>query len=169
MAPVSPQKIPLTEKLLSQLDFNNRVVGLNLDGSLRTVPVDPKARDWFLRDSSTPGFAVRVTRSGLRFYAERKLAGRPCRFDCGKWGDASDSTSLTKARKTAGAALAKMVLGQDPNLERKKAIAEVVAERKKARMTIGFIMERDAQRMEAGVAVHAFVRSESDAGRAGGT
>lgn len=148
MAPVSPQKIPLTEKILSQLDFNNRVVGLNLDGSLRTVPVDPKARDWFLRDSSTPGFAVRVTRSGLRFYAERKLAGRPCRFDCGKWGDASDSTSLTKARKTAGAALAKMVLGQDPNLERKKAIAEVVAERKKARMTIGFIMERDAQRME---------------------
>lgn len=148
MAPVSPQKIPLTEKVLGQLDFNNRVVGLSPDGSLHTVPVDPKATDWFLRDASMPGFAVRVTRSGLRFYAERKLAGRPCRFDCGKWGSASDSTSLTKARKAAGAALAKMVLGQDPNLERKKAIAEVIEERKKSRMTVGFVMERDAQRME---------------------
>ena len=149
MAPVSPQKIPLTDKILSLLTFGNRVVGLNSDGSLRTVPMDIKARDWFLRDASMPGFAVRVTRSGLRFYAEKKLAGRPCRFDCGTWGGASDSTSLIKARKTAGAALAKMLLGQDPNLERKKAIAEVVAERKKARMTIGFIMERDAQRMES--------------------
>jgi integrase len=147
MAPISPQKIPLTDKILGQLKFENRVVGLNPDGSLRTIPTDLKARDWFLRDASMPGFAVRVTRSGLRFYAERKLAGRPCRFDCGTWGDSLVSTSLTKARKTASAALAKMLLGQDPNLEKKKAIAEVIEERKKANITVGFIMDRDAQRM----------------------
>ena len=147
MAPIAPQKIPLTDKILGLLKFENRVIGLNPDGSLRTVPTDQNARDWFLRDASMPGFAVRVTRSGLRFYAERKLAGRPCRFDCGTWGGSLDSTSLTKARKTASAALAKMLLGQDPNLEKKKAIAEVIEERKKANMTVGFMMDRDAQRM----------------------
>lgn len=46
------------------------------------------------------GFSVRVTRSGLRFYAERKLAGRPCRFDCGKWGSDAQCVSLTKAEKS---------------------------------------------------------------------
>ena len=110
MAPLSPQKVPLTEKLLEQLSFDKRVIGLAPDGSLITIPTNPKSTDWFLRDSTMQGFSVRVTQSGLRFYAERKLAGRPCRFDCGKWGGDAQSVSLTKARKIAGEALAKMVL-----------------------------------------------------------
>ena len=124
MAPVSPQKVPLTEKLLEQISFEKRVVGLAPDGALITVSTNPESTDWFLRDATMQGFSVRVTRSGMRFYAERKLAGRPCRFDCGKWGGGAQSVSLTKARKVASEALAKMLLNKDPNLEKKRAIAE---------------------------------------------
>lgn len=145
MAHLSPQKVPLTEKLLEQLSFERRVVGLASDGSLITVETNPQSKDWFLRDSTMRGFSVRVTRSGLRFYAERKLAGRPCRFDCGKWGSDAQCVSLTKAKKVAGEALAKMLLQKDPNLEKKKALAEIIEERKKARMTIGFMMDRDTE------------------------
>lgn len=144
MASETPQKLPLTDKLLSILSFENRVLGLNENGSLKTTPTPPGMTDWFLRDSSMPGFSVRVTRKGLRFYAERKLAGRPCRFDCGEW----PQTSLSKARKTAETALSKIKLGQDPNTERKKAIASVIDARERARLTFGFAMGRDAANHE---------------------
>ena len=137
----TPQKLPFTDKLLLALSFENRVLGRNDNGSLKTTPTPQSMTDWFLRDATMPGFSVRVTKKGLRFYAERKLAGRPCRFDCGEW----PQTSLTKARKTAEAALSKMKLGQDPNLEKKREIASVIDARARERLTFGFAMERDAK------------------------
>lgn len=139
---LSPQKVALTDEVLRALSFEKRVIGINPDdGSLNTVALLDGMTDWFLRDASMPGFSVRVTGKGKKFYAERKLAGRPCRFDCGSWPE----TSLAKARKTADAALAKMRLGQDPNLEKKKAVNEVIDARAKAQLTFGFIVARDAQ------------------------
>jgi integrase len=144
---IEPQKLILTDSLLQGIRFDRRVVGLEADGTLRTVDVPDGMTDWFLRDAKMAGFSVRVTGKGLRFYAQRKLAGRPCRFDCGAWPE----TSLTKARKTAEAALAKMQLGQDPNLEKKKAIAEVKLERSRAKETLGAVFARDI-----------LIRAESD-------
>ena len=140
MADEIPQKLPLTDRLLSSISFEHRVLGLNHDGSLNTALTPKSMTDWFLRDAVMPGFSVRITKKGLRFYAQRKLAGRPCRFDCGEW----PQTSLTKARKTAEMALSKMKLGQDPNIEKKKAVAAVIDARARAKLTFGFAMERDA-------------------------
>lgn len=140
---VTPSKLPITEALLDQIEFNHRIVGRNEDGSLKTIAFT--GNDWFLRDATMDGFCVRVTAKGMRFYAQRKLGGRPCLFQCGEWSKSGEKTSLTKARKTAEMALSKMRLGQDPNLEKKKAIAEVVRAREKAILTLGFVMERDAK------------------------
>lgn len=136
---IEPQKLILTDKLLEQIRFEQRIVGLKPDGSLQTIPVPEGMTDWFLRDAKLPGFSVRVTGKSLRFYAERKLAGRPCRFACGAWPE----TSIGKARKNAEHALAMMKLGQDPNLQKKKYIAEVKHERKLAKQTLGAMFAND--------------------------
>ena len=136
---IEPQKLILTDKLLEQIRFEQRIVGLQPDGSLQTIPVPEGMTDWFLRDAKLPGFSVRVTGKSLRFYAERKLAGRPCRFACGAWPE----TSIGKARKNAEHALAMMKLGQDPNLQKKKYIAEVKHERKLAKKTLGAMFAND--------------------------
>ncbi|GAB1393346.1 hypothetical protein MASR1M60_15090 [Rhodocyclaceae bacterium] len=136
---IDPQKLVLTEDLLKLVRFEERIIGQNPDGSLNTIPIPEGMTDWFLRDAKMPGFSVRVTGKGLRFYAQRKLAGQPCRVECG----ARPETSLTKARKNAEDALAKMKLGQDPNLEKKKAIAEVRQERQRTKETLGAIFARD--------------------------
>lgn len=137
---IDPQKLVLTDDLLERIRFDQRIVGRNADGSLKTVPLPEGMTDWFLRDAKLAGFAVRVTGKGLRFYAQRKLAGRPCRFDCGAWPE----TSLRNARRDAEEALSKMKLGQDPNLEKKKALAEVKQERARAKETVGVMFARDA-------------------------
>lgn len=136
---VDPQKLVLTDSILERIRFEQRVIGQNPDGSLKTIPVPDGMTDWFLRDAKLPGFAVRVTAKKITYYAQRKLAGRPCRFDCGAW----PKTSLTKARKTADEALGAMKGGRDPNLEKKKAIAEVRQERQRAKDTVGAVFARD--------------------------
>jgi integrase len=138
---IKPQKVLLTDAVLKKLRFEQRVIGMHPDGSLITVDPGPRMTDWFLGDSKMPGFLVRVTGKGLRFYAQRKLAGRPCRFDCG----AFPGTSLTKARESAGIALGYMRAGKDPNLVKKQNIAEVKAERIKAKQTVGFMFANDAK------------------------
>ena len=146
---IDPQKLVLTEDLLKLIRFEERIIGQHPDGSLKTIPIPEGMTDWFLRDAKLPGFSVRVTGKGLRFYAQRKLAGQPCRVECGAWPE----TSLTKARKNAEDALARIKLGQDPNLEKKKAIAEVRQERQRAKETLGAIFARDS-----------ITRAEIDAG-----
>lgn len=143
---IKPDKLPITEALLDLIDFKQRIIGRNEDGSLKTIPFS--GNDWFLRDASMDGFCVRVTAKGLCFYAQRKLGGRPCLFPCGDWHKTGEKTPLTKARKKAEMALAMMKLGQDPNLEKKKAIAEVVHAREKARLTFGLVVERNAKNKE---------------------
>ena len=104
---IDPQKLVLTEDLLKLIRFEERIIGQHPDGSLKTIPIPEGMTDWFLRDAKLPGFSVRVTGKGLRFYAQRKLAGQPCRVECGAWPE----TSLTKARKNAEDALARIKLG----------------------------------------------------------
>lgn len=142
-----PEKMEITDALLGALRFEERVIGLNPDGSLRTVRTPAGMTDWKIRDTKLLGFVVRITRGGIRFYAQRKLGGKPCVFDCDRW---SETNTLSKARKRADLALGMMRTGRDPNLERKKAVAEVVDARAKAKLTFGFALERDAKNMEDG-------------------
>lgn len=142
-----PQKVPLTDTLLGSIDFRHRILGIGDDGKQIIEQTPEGMTDWFLRDSILPGFAVRVTGKarpgqgeGISFYAQRKLAGKPCRYKCGEWPE----TSIKKARDIATKALGLMANGQDPNLEKKKAKAEVVAHRQQAKLTFGFIVARDA-------------------------
>jgi len=94
-------KIPFTEKTvqaIARLPFDQRPIGVDDGGALITEP--------------QPGFALRLTRAGARtWYAERKLAGRVCRFKCGDFA----TTALTKARDKAVLALAQIDQGIDPN------------------------------------------------------
>lgn len=142
-----PRKVTLTDNLLGSIDFLHRVLGVGDDGKPITEPTPEGMTDWFLRDATLPGFAVRITGKakpgqgeGIAFYAQRKLAGRPCRYKCGEWPE----TSIKKARDIAVKALGLMANGQDPNLEKKKAKAEVVAHRQQAKLTFGFVVARDA-------------------------
>lgn len=140
-------KIEITDNLLARVDFRNRIVGVSEDGRPITEPISDGVTDWFIRDAKMPGFCARITgkarpgvTGGIKFYAQRKLAGRPCRFDCGSWPE----TSLAKARKTAEAALAKMKLGEDPNQVKKDNVAKVIEHRERAKLTFGFVLSRDA-------------------------
>jgi integrase len=142
-----PQKIPLTDSLLNSIDFRNRVVGIDGDGMPITEPIKASMTDWFIRDAILPGFSVRVTGKarpgegkGIRFYAQRKLAGKPCRYPCGEWPE----TTLKKARETAVKALGLMANGQDPNQTKKEALAKVFADRTKAKLTFGRVVAHDA-------------------------
>ncbi|MFZ4538887.1 tyrosine-type recombinase/integrase [Propionivibrio sp.] len=139
--------IPLTDKLLNDVDFQKRVVGISPNGTLKIEPTPEKMTDWFIRDAVQPGFAARITGKaapgkgeGIQFYAQRKLAGRPCKFKLGDW----PNTSLKKAREAAVKALGLMANGHDPNLEKKKAVAEVIEHRSKNKLTFGFVLARDA-------------------------
>lgn len=53
---IEPQKLILTDKLLEQIRFEQRIVGLKPDGSLQTIPVPEGMTDWFLRMPSYPDF-----------------------------------------------------------------------------------------------------------------
>jgi integrase len=142
-----PQKTPLTDDLLNTVDFRNRLIGIGADGKIITEPTPAGMTDWFIRDAILPGFSARITGKarpgegkGIRFYAQRKLAGKPCRFACGDWPE----TSLKKARESAVKALGLMANGQDPNRTKKDAVAKVVDDREKAKLTFGFVLSRDA-------------------------
>jgi integrase len=141
---IKPQKIRLTDDVLGAIKFEQRIIGQAPDGSLITMPTPEHMKDWVIRDSSMEGFLARVTRGGIRFYAQRKIAGRPCPFDCGSWTAPSpNNTSLAKGRKNARDALAMMILGKDPNLEKKKALREITTERNRAKLTVGRMLEMD--------------------------
>jgi integrase len=140
-------KIEITDDLLANVDFRKRIIGVEKDGRSITEPVPDGMTDWFIRDAKMPGFSARITgkarpgaTGGIKLYAQRKLAGRPCRFPCGDWPE----TSLSKARKTAEAALARMKLGEDPNQIKKDNVADVVQTRERAKLTFGFVLSRDA-------------------------
>ncbi|MEX3581951.1 MAG: integrase arm-type DNA-binding domain-containing protein [Burkholderia sp.] len=147
--PSAAGKVPFTEKTidaLRRLPFEQKPVGVDEAGRLITEPMDDDVAYYFIRDASTPGFALRRYRTGVQtWYAERKLAGRVCRFKCGDYR----TTSLGQARKTAGLALAKMQQGIDPNHERQDNEKKTATRDVAKRLTFGLMLTRDAERRSA--------------------
>ncbi|HDR9028581.1 site-specific integrase [Burkholderia vietnamiensis] len=145
-SPTAAGKVPFTEKTIDamrRLPFEQKPVGLDTNGALLTEAVPDDARDYFIRDASTPGFALRRYRTGIQtWYCERKLAGRVCRFVCGDYR----TTSLGQARKAALAALAKMRQGIDPNHEVEANTQKTIERDRERRLTFGLMLERDAER-----------------------
>ncbi len=142
-------KIPFTEKTvqaIARLPFDQRPIGVDDGGALITEPVAPGVLDYFVRDARQPGFALRLTRAGARtWYAERKLAGRVCRFKCGDFA----TTALTKARDKAVLALAQIDQGIDPNHLVKDAKRRTQERHSLEKLTFGVMMTRDAERRSA--------------------
>ncbi len=139
-------KIPFTERTIqaiARLPFDQRPIGVDDGGALITEPVAPGVLDYFVRDARQPGFALRLTRAGARtWYAERKLAGRVCRFKCGDFA----GTPLTKARDKAVLALAQIDQGIDPNHVVKDAKRRTQERHTLEKLTFGLMMTRDAER-----------------------
>ncbi|WP_186146231.1 tyrosine-type recombinase/integrase [Burkholderia gladioli] len=145
----SAGKIPFTEKTvqaIARLPFDVRPVGVDDGGALITAPVAATVLDYFVRDARQPGFALRLTRAGARtWYAERKLAGRVCRFKCGDFA----TTSLTKAKDKAVLALAQMDQGIDPNHIVRDALRKTQERHERDKLTFGAMLTRDAERRSA--------------------
>ncbi len=134
------EKPEIDEDLLKRIRFERRILGVGSDGKFAEEDTPEGMRDWFLRDARLPGFAVRVTRGGISFYAQRKLSGQPCRFHCGAW----PQTRLKLARERADDALKKMTAGIDPNRKKKTATDEIAEHREKSRKTFGKMFAQDA-------------------------
>lgn len=68
-SPTAAGKVPFTEKTIDamrRLPFEQKPVGLDANGTLLTEAVPDDARDYFIRDASTPGFALRRYRTGIQ-------------------------------------------------------------------------------------------------------
>lgn len=147
--PTAPSidKIPFNDKTLLQiarLSFEQRPIGVSPTGTVLTAPPPANATDYFVRDANMKGFSLRITAKSRVFYAERKLAGKPCRFPCGDF----PATSLKAAQAKAAIALAQMAQGIDPNhtvKDNRKATAERY---ERDKLTFGFVVKRDAERQE---------------------
>lgn len=144
-------KIPFNDKTLRalyELPFDQRPVGIADDGSIITEAVPATMTDYFVKDSTLPGFSLRIQRSGTRsFVAEKKLGARPCRYKCGEY----PSTSLTDARAKAKAALNMMGAGKDPNLVVRENKLKTVQDQVGRRLTFYRMMEEDATNRANGV------------------
>ena len=74
-------------------------------------------------DTTTPGLIVRVTTAGSKTYSVyKKLSGKPVRHTIGQVG----AITLKAAREAAAAALGKMPLGVNPNVEKRDRAAKKV-------------------------------------------
>lgn len=84
------------------------------DASFDPPTKSPNAKSYFIRDTVLPGFAIRITANDAKtFYAERKLNGKRCLFNCGSY----PATTVTQARKAASVALSEIRQGFDPNIK----------------------------------------------------
>ncbi|HDR8945453.1 TPA: integrase family protein [Burkholderia vietnamiensis] len=144
----SIEKIPFNDKTLLQiarLPFEQRPVGVSPTGTVLTASVPAGMTDYFVRDANMKGFSLRVTAKSRVFYAERKLAGKPCRFPCGDF----PATGLKVAQKKAAEALAKIAEGIDPNHVVKDNRKATAARYDRDKLTFEFVVKRDAERQAA--------------------
>jgi integrase len=133
-------KLLIDVELLNAVEFSRRIVGI--DGARKpiTEPTPAGMRDWFIRDSALQGFCARITLGSITLYAQRKLAGAPCRFKLGPWPE----TSIKTAREKAGRVLTDMAAGIDPNHKKKEAEAAIIGRREQSRRTFGRMIALDA-------------------------
>ena len=104
-------KVPLTAALVKSLDFNHWPVSpVQWEGRrLVTEPTPPGKNDWTIRDSTTPGFGVRVTRNVKSFFVQRKRKGSTS----DRWV-LTEQGSIDKARAQATLWYAAMANGGKP-------------------------------------------------------
>jgi integrase len=133
-------KLLIDDELLKAVEFSRRIVGIDEEGKPITEATPEGMRDWFIRDIKLQGFCARITLGSITLYAQRKLAGAPCRFKLGPWPE----TSLKKAREKAAGVLADMAAGIDPNHKKKEAEASIIERREQSRRTFGRMVALDA-------------------------
>ena len=129
--------VPFTAALIKSLRFDQRPISWSEEGGLVTEPTPTGTREWFLRDTLTPGFGIRVMKGKSSFFVQRKRGGSTT----DRW-TLQDQHSLTAARKQAVEWFAVMARGDDPREEkRKKAHARQEA-RELGKNTFGAVYDR---------------------------
>ena len=100
---------------------------------------DPHKSQTFLRDSSLPGFALRISQGGTKaFIVEKRIKGRVRRQTLGRFGELTVEQARREAQKTLG----KIAIGVDTVAERitEKAraitLAQAFEDYKKARKNL---------------------------------
>ena len=79
------------------------------------TPSSPTEKSYKIRDTVMQGFVLRLTAGGAKtFYAERKLNGKRCSFNCGPY----PGLTVTAAKRIADEKLHLMRQGIDPNINR---------------------------------------------------
>ncbi|MBL4571835.1 MAG: integrase family protein [Gammaproteobacteria bacterium] len=78
----------------------------------------------FYRDSTIPGFALRVTTHGAKsFIVEKRIGNKVKRITLGRYGN----LTVEQAKKEAMKVLGKVASGRDPIAEKKQARLEVIS------------------------------------------
>lgn len=103
------------------------------------APIPTEKSQLFIRDSQLPGFALRVTRNGVKsFIVEKRINGKVRRHTLGRYGQ----LTTEQARGMAQAYLGQIAYGRDPIAEQKTAqvraitLAEAFAEFVKVRKNL---------------------------------
>lgn len=107
----APIHVPFSAVLVKALSFDRWPKSpAQWDGDvLATEPTPVHVHDWIVRDTKTPGFAVRLTRGSKSFIVERKRRGTET-----KRRKLTAQDSLTNARVEAGKWLQKLAEDKDP-------------------------------------------------------
>lgn len=116
----APILVPFSAVLIKALSFDRWPKSpVEWEGeTLVTEPTPAHVHDWIVRDTKTPGFAVRLTKGSKSFIVERKRRGTET-----KRRKLLAQDSLTSARAEAGKWLQKLAEDKDP-LEEIRALVE---------------------------------------------
>lgn len=144
-----PVRLKLTSALLAGIDFQQRVLGLDVQGQPMMEPTPEGVRDWIVRDEQVPGLAIRVypgkqgKAAHISFIVSRKMSTRTD----GSQGLKSATVrrvlgsypqlNLQEARSRALKTLAMMVDGLDPAFQKAKAEREQAKAKQDLQLTFG--------------------------------
>ena len=147
MAKDTAVRTDITESFLKDIVFAQRITAIDGD-AIHKIATPSPTKDWIVRDSKTPGFAIRVyaptdsaSKARIAFIVQRKMTNRPdgmggrksapVRRVIGEW----PTMSVTAARKQAAVWFGRMTQGIDPLSEKKanleatlKLVGEVLRE-----------------------------------------
>jgi integrase len=130
-------RVPFTAALIQSLHFERRPVSWSEKGGLKTEPTSPKVHDWILRDASTPGFGIRLTRGSASYFVQRKRGSSTS----DRWV-LQDQHNLTAARKQAVDWLAAMARGDDPREVKRKKARDREEAKQLGKNTFGTVYQR---------------------------
>lgn len=119
------------------IETKNQHVSLS-DAVARDAPL-PSKGDYILWDTKTTNFGLRVQSGGSKTWiVQKKLGTKPCRFVLGVFSKngAQSTVGYMKSRARVAEIVTLISKGIDPNLQKRRQIANTVSEREKVAYTV---------------------------------